>query len=91
MVNQITNGMVIMLKNKKSNYFRTTKGSVILILVVFCFFQCVLHIDFWNWGNPKIYFGWITSEYLYRLILITIVNPLMWTLIQKISWPIPEQ
>ena len=75
---------------KKKGYFYTTTGSVVLALVLMFIMQVVLHRDFWNWGEQNIYFGWITGEYLYRLFLICVGAPLTFTIIEKISWPMPK-
>lgn len=70
------------------NYFKGEKGSVIFALgltVVLIF----LHVDFWNWGyDQRIFFGWITQEFLYRIIFLIIVAPISSWLIVKFSWPL---
>lgn len=75
---------------KTINYFNSSKGSVVLVLIILFVVQGILHTDFWNWGEQTIYFGWITREFLYRFILVTVVTPLSFVFIEKISWPIPK-
>ena len=74
----------------KRNYFKSSGGSVVLVLIVLFVVQIILHTDFWNWGEQDIYFGWITGEYLYRFVLVTVITPLFLIFIEKISWPLPK-
>lgn len=78
-----------MSKNKR-NYFNSSSGSVVLALIALAVVQFGLHNDFWNWGEQNFYFGWVTGELLYRLLVTVLVIPLIHTIIQKISWPTPK-
>ncbi len=74
----------------KKNYFKSSSGSLVLALIV-TVIAIIFHIDFWNWGKHNFYFGWVPQEFLYRAIFIGVVIPLINYLIQKISWPVPEE
>ncbi len=73
-----------------TNYFKTTSGSLIFIMIMFVF-ALILHVDFWNWGKQNIYFGWIPGEYLYRTLLISVGYSAFNYIIQIFSWPLPKE
>ncbi len=76
------------MENKKSFSFRSSAGSVIYCIIIFTIVHVILHNDFWNWGsNQTYYFGWMTGEFLWRLILMFIITPISYLSIVKIAWP----
>lgn len=77
--------------NNKRNYFKSSSGSVVLALIALAVVQLILHNDFWNWGKQNFYFGWVTGELMYRLIITIFAIPLIHAFIQKISWPTPKE
>ncbi|MFZ7132977.1 MAG: hypothetical protein ACOWWR_11520 [Eubacteriales bacterium] len=76
---------------KKRSYFKTEKGSVLFAMAI-TLILVVFHVDFWNWGyEQNIFFGWITQEFLYRIIFLIVIAPLSSWLIVKFSWPLREE
>ncbi|AOY74768.1 hypothetical protein [Clostridium formicaceticum] len=78
-----------MSKGERKKLFRSTKGSLLYLLGLTIVFV-ILHCDFWNWGSPNIYFGWMPQEFLYRLVYLVVLTPLANYSIQKLSWPLPQ-
>ncbi|QSX08143.1 hypothetical protein J0B03_10110 [Alkalibacter rhizosphaerae] len=71
-------------------FLKSSAGNVLLAVVLLVVFQVILHNDFWNWTDPKIYFGWLPSNVLYRIVMVGIVIPITMHIVTKISWPIPK-
>ncbi|AOT70997.1 hypothetical protein [Geosporobacter ferrireducens] len=76
-------------KPVKKRFFKTSTGSLLYVLILLVILT-ILHCDFWNWGNPNIYFGWMPQEFLYRTIFLIVFIPLANYSIQKLSWPLPK-
>lgn len=76
---------------KKKSILHTEKGSIIFTLAL-TIVMVILHTDVWNWGlNQKIYFGWMTQEFLYRVVYMLIVAPIAcWTIV-KFAWPLKDE
>lgn len=74
--------------NKK--FLKSSAGNVVLALGLVLLFQIILHNDFWNWTDPKIYFGWLPSNLLYRIFIVGLVVPVTMHIVSKISWPTPK-
>lgn len=78
-------------KHKNKDFLRSSSGNVVAAIISIIIIQFILHYDFWNWtNNPNFYFGWMTRELLYRVIVIIFGIPLVMTFIQKITWSVPK-
>lgn len=74
----------------KRKFWHSTGGALLFCSLVLAA-GIFLHCDFWNWGVKRFYFGWIPQELLYRLVLISVLFPLLNYLIARIAWPLPRE
>lgn len=78
-------------RSSKKRVLFSSMGSFWFAVFVMLFVQFVLHNDFWNWGEQNIYFGWMPGEFLYRFLMTVVGVPVIHTVLQKITWPVPKE